>query len=130
MSCLYQLRTLLAITIIYLHTLITYTTRWCNGNVLVSLVVCRGFEPWSGRTKDYNIGIYCFSSTHVALRRKNENWLSRNQYNVSKWGDMFIRGLLFQWVNKIHIQLSVLVKYKADLIIISLKSNLFSPWYS
>jgi hypothetical protein len=51
-------------------------------------------------------------------------------YNMSEWGDISIRGLLFQWVSTIKIQLSVLVQYKADLIIISLKINLFSPWYS
>ena len=36
----------------------------------------------------------------------------------------------FQWDSTIKIQLGVLIKYKADLIIISLKINLFSPWYS
>jgi hypothetical protein len=56
--------------------------------------------------------------------------LARNQDNVSEWGNMSIRGLLFQWPSTIKIQLSVLVKYKVDLIIISLKINLFSPWYS
>ena len=43
---------------------------------------------------------------------------------------MSIRGLLFQWASTIKIQLRVLVLYKADLIINSLKINLFSPWYS
>jgi hypothetical protein len=38
-------------------------------------------------------------------------------------------GLLFQWASNVKIQ-PVLVYYKADLIIISLKINLFSPWYS
>jgi hypothetical protein len=42
-----------------------------------------------------------------------------------KWGDMSNRGLLFQWASTIQIQLSMLVGYKADLIIISLKINLF-----
>ena len=46
------------------------------------------------------------------------------------WGDMSIREILFQWSNTIKIQLSVLVWYKADHITISLKINLFSPWYS
>jgi hypothetical protein len=35
--------------------------------------------------------------------------LAPNQDNVSKWGDMSIRGLLFQWASNIKIQLSVLV---------------------
>ena len=98
--------------------------------VLASSVVDRGFEPRSGQTKDYNIGICCFSTKHATLRRKRKDWLARNQGNVYEWGDMSIRGLLFQWASTIKLQLSVLVKYKAGLIIISLKINLFSPWYS
>jgi hypothetical protein len=35
--------------------------------------------------------------------------LARNQDNVSEWGDMSIRGLLFQWARTIKIQLRVLV---------------------
>jgi hypothetical protein len=34
-------------------------------------------------------------------------YLTRNQDNVSEWGDMAIRGLLFQWTSSIKIQLSV-----------------------
>ena len=78
-------------------------------NVLASRVVCRGIQPRSDRTKDYKIGIYCFSAKHIALRRENKDWLSRNRDNVSKWGDMFVRGLLFQSASTIKIQLSVLV---------------------
>jgi hypothetical protein len=89
----------------------------------------RGFEPWSGLTKDYEIGICCFSAKHAALR-KNKDWLAQNQDNVSEWDDMSICRLLFQWASTINIQLSVLVLYKADTIIILLKINLFSPWYS
>ncbi len=65
-------------------------------SLLVSSVIDRGFEPRSGQTKDDNIGICCFSAKHVALRRKSKDWLPRNQDNVSEWGDMSIRGLLFQ----------------------------------
>jgi hypothetical protein len=50
----------------------------------------------SGQTKDYKIGICCFFVEHAALRKKSKNWLARNQDNVSEWGDMSIRGLLFQ----------------------------------
>jgi hypothetical protein len=39
-------------------------------NMLASSLVPSGFEPRSGKTKDYTIGIYCFSVKHVALRRK------------------------------------------------------------
>ena len=99
-------------------------------SVLALSAVGLGLEPWSAQTKDYQIGICCFSAKHTALRRKNKDWLAWNQDNVSKWGAMSIRGLLFQWPSTIKIQLSVLVQYNADLIIISLKINLFSPWYS
>ena len=64
--------------------------------MLASSAVDLGFEPLSGQTKDYEIGICCFSVKHAALRRKSKDWLALNQDNVSKWGDMSIRGLLFQ----------------------------------
>ena len=70
------------------------------GAVMVSLLassaVDRGFEPRSGQSKDYKIGICCFSAKHAALRRKSKYWLVRNQNNVSEWSDIFTRGLLFQ----------------------------------
>jgi hypothetical protein len=65
-------------------------------SVLASSVVDREFEPQSRETKDYEIGICCFSAKHAALRRKNKDWLARNQDNVSESGDMSIRRLLFQ----------------------------------
>ena len=45
-------------------------------SMLTSSVVDRGFEPQSGQTKDYEIGICCFSAKHTALRRKSKDcWL-------------------------------------------------------
>ena len=65
-------------------------------NMLASSAVYRRFEPRSGQTNDYKIGICCLSAKHAALRRKSKDWLARNQYNVSEWSDMSTRGLLFQ----------------------------------
>jgi hypothetical protein len=65
-------------------------------SVLASSGVDRGVEPWSSQTKDYKIGICCFSAKHSALTSKNKDWLARNQNNVSEWSDMSTRGLLFQ----------------------------------
>jgi hypothetical protein len=48
--------------------------------------VDRGFEPRSYQTKDYKIGICCFSAKHAALRKKSKDWLDRNQDHVSQWG--------------------------------------------
>jgi hypothetical protein len=33
--------------------------------------VDRGFAPWSGQTKDYEIGICCFFAKHTALKRRS-----------------------------------------------------------
>jgi hypothetical protein len=55
-------------------------------SVLVSSVVDHGFEPLSGQTKDYEIGICCFSTKHAALRRKSKDLLARNQDNISRVG--------------------------------------------
>ena len=65
-------------------------------SVLASSAVDHEFELWSGQTKDYKIGIYCFSAKHSALRRKSKDGLARNQNNVSQWSDMSTRGLSFQ----------------------------------
>ena len=64
-------------------------------SVFDSSAVDRGFVSRSGKTKDYEIGICCFSVKNAALRRKSKDWFARNQDNVSEWGDMSIRGLLF-----------------------------------
>jgi hypothetical protein len=63
-------------------------------SVLASSAVDRGFVSRSGQTKDFKIGIYCFSAKQAALRRKNKYWLARNQNNVFDWSDMSTRGLL------------------------------------
>jgi hypothetical protein len=65
-------------------------------SVLASSAVDRGFEPRSGQTKDYKIGICCFSAKHLAVRRKSKDWLALDQNNVSEWRDMSTRGVLFQ----------------------------------
>jgi hypothetical protein len=77
----------------------------------------------SGQTKDYNIGICFFSAKNAALSRKSKDWLFQmNQNDVSEWSDMSIRWLWFQWASTIKIQLSMLILYKAD-IIISMEIN-------
>ena len=45
-------------------------------SMLVSSAVDHRFEPQSGQTKDYEIGICCFSAKHAALReREKTEWL-------------------------------------------------------
>ena len=58
--------------------------------------VDREFEPQSGQTKDFKIGICCFSTKHATLRSKSKDWLARNQDNVSEWSDKSSHGLLFK----------------------------------
>jgi hypothetical protein len=71
------------------------STAWCWWNrlgtrgiytALFSAIDCE-FEPRSGQTKEYTIGICCFSAKHAALKRKSKDWLARNQDNVSEWSD-------------------------------------------
>ena len=51
---------------IYHSNMSTDTHRICvvMVSVLASSVIDRGFEPWLGQTKDYKIGICCFSAKH------------------------------------------------------------------
>jgi hypothetical protein len=53
--------------------------------VLASSAVDNDFEPQLGQTKDYKIGICCFSPKHAALRRKSKDGFARNQDNVFEW---------------------------------------------
>ena len=93
--------------------------QWCN------VEDCE-FKSPSGQTKDYEIGICCFSSKHTAFRRKS--WLSGSQNNVSKMSGMSSCRLLFQWASTRKIQLNELVQYNHHHHLI--KSNLFMTWYS
>jgi len=77
--------------------------------VLTSSVVDRGFEPRSGKTKDYKIDICCFSTKHAELRSKSNDWFTRNQNVVTEWCDMSTCRLLFQWASTIKKQIDVLV---------------------
>ena len=66
---------------IYLQIMRKYTHIRCPVNriggvmvsVLTSNAVDRGFEPRSGQTKHYAIGICCFSDKYAALRRKSKD---------------------------------------------------------
>ena len=95
---------------------------YCICGVMVSMLVLsavdRGFQPRSGQTKDYNIGICCFSASHSALRRKNKDWLGWNRDKYVKWCDMYMC-----MCSTIKIQLK-----NVDLIIL-LKITLFLPLY-
>ena len=78
-------------------------------SVLASSAVDRGFESRSGQTKDFTISICSFSAKHAALRKKDKEWLARNLDNVSGWGDMSIRGIMFPCASTIKNKLSVFV---------------------
>ena len=64
-------------------------------SMLASSAVDHGFELRSSQTKDYNIGICCFSANkpRSIKRGMSKDWLALNQDNSSK---MSIRGLLSQ----------------------------------
>ena len=55
-------------------------------SVLSSSVVDHGFEPRSCQTKEYKIGICCFSTKHAALRIKE-----KEQRLVGSESGIFIR---------------------------------------
>jgi hypothetical protein len=57
-------------------------------SVLASCAIDCGYELRSCQTKEYKNGICCFSAKNAALRRKNIDWLARNQNNESEWSDI------------------------------------------
>jgi hypothetical protein len=50
-------------------------------SVFASSAVDRGFESRSGHTKDYEIGIHCFSANHTASMRKRNKLKKEKQNN-------------------------------------------------
>ena len=54
-------------------------------SVIALSAVDRGFEPLSGQTKDYKIGICCFSAKHASLRSKSKDWLARMCPSGATW---------------------------------------------
>jgi len=64
-------------------------------SLLSSSAVDRWFELRSGQTKDYKIGMCCFTTKYTALLSKSKDWLAQNQDNVSEWGDMYISDCCF-----------------------------------
>ena len=79
------------------------------GRVLASSAIDSRFEPRSGQTKDYKIGICCFSAKHAVLRSKSKDGLTRNKDNVFRVDRVTCLHIdcCFCWANTIKIQLPV-----------------------
>jgi hypothetical protein len=61
-----------------------YYDRWCNGYYAYLKCGRSWGESQSGQTKDYEIGICCFSDKHAASMSKSKDWLAQNNNDVSK----------------------------------------------
>ena len=72
-------------------------------SVLASSVIDCGYELRSCQTKEYKIGICCFSAKNAALRRKSKDWLTRNQNNVSEWSDISTQWLLLAHIRQCEL---------------------------
>ena len=76
-------------------------------SVLALSAVDCGFEPRSVQTKDYKVGICCFSAKYAAFRSKSKDWLAWNEDNVSEWSEMSY-PLTVVSVSTVKIELIVL----------------------
>ena len=93
--------------IIHLH-LYLFQRNQIKPHKNLSWSVDRGFEPHSGQTKDYAIGICSFSAKHAVLRRRAKTgWLLIRIMCPS--GTTCLPADCFQRASTIKIQLSVLV---------------------
>ena len=64
-------------------------------SMLASSAVDHGFKLCLGQTKDYKIGICCYSAKHTSLWCKSKDWLAQNQENVSEWSNTSTRNCSF-----------------------------------
>ena len=99
-------------SICYLMTRLIFLDILCQylrnhlGSVMVSVLasssVDRGFDPRLGLTKDYTIGICCFSAMNTALRRKSKyRWLGIRIMCPSGTTCLCPRIVVFQWASTI-----------------------------
>jgi hypothetical protein len=72
-----------------------------------ALLLPKLHSPGRFKLNTIEFGFVAFFTKNAAIRRKSNDWLARNQSNVSDWSDTSTRGLLFQWASTIQIQLSV-----------------------
>ena len=105
---------------IYQNTILNHFKNRICGIIVSVLASC--VDRWC-KSRSSQSNICCFYIKHTTQRSKNKDWLARNQTNMSEWDYMSTHGLLFQCASIIKIQLSVLVKYKADTIIIIVYQN-------
>ena len=56
----------------------------CISSVMVGILSSsdHGFEPQLGQTRDYKIGISCFSAKQMVTA----DWLAQNENNVAEFG--------------------------------------------
>jgi hypothetical protein len=78
----------------------SYNTNCIGGVMVKSNARLEGGRSWvrapvESYQRLYKLICVCFSGKHAALSRKSKEWSTLNQDNVSKWGDMSIRRLLF-----------------------------------
>ena len=76
MEILLEVSELVIIVHIQLVTMVLIFLLQNNINDISGVIVS---EPWSDPTKDYKIGICCFSDKPTLLRRTTKYWLARNQ---------------------------------------------------
>jgi hypothetical protein len=78
--------------------------------MLTLSVVDRGFEPRPSQTKDYKIGICCFSIKHTALRRWSKDWLEyRKEIDLLPWLYNVLNDACIQILDDVYFQ-SLLVE--------------------
>jgi hypothetical protein len=84
----------------------------CISGVMVSVRKIMGSSPLPIKTN--GIRCFCFSAKHTAIRKRNQDWLTRNKDNVSEWSDIST-----EWASTIKNTPNVLIYYKTDIIISS-----------
>jgi hypothetical protein len=52
--------------------------------MVISTVIDHGLDPWSGKIKDYKIGIYCFSTVNIAFSSKDRLAGSELGYSIKQ----------------------------------------------
>jgi hypothetical protein len=78
---------------------------------MVSMLAWSLIDYWSGQTKGYKIGIFCYNLIKHNFKlwgvRAKTGWLKIRIMSLSGTTCLSFHGLMFQWANIIKIKLSV-----------------------
>ena len=97
-------------------------------SLILDIISSAGSIPGWAKPKSILLVFVDFSAKQAGVKNNSKDWLAWSHIMCQDWTTCLPVDCYELTLWKIH--LSLLVKYKTNIIISSSKSNLWSPWYT